>query len=293
MARQKAQPRTDQTRNRIIVDLIVNPLKDHFADSLGLVKGAREQVPSVRLISSLYRKLMPKPIRVLARASKILELFREVLQLAISDFPNNVRKEVLLFIFYKSEVEAGMESSFLGGLLESVQATERVRGDIIEFGTFKGGSTLMISHLLKKIGSKKRIFACDTFKGHPYDDKFTASPPCKGEFSNTSARYVLNKFRRFGVQDKITVVKGLFENTLLAKLANERFSLAFIDCDLYDSTKFALNFLRTRMNNGGRIVLHDYDDDRWGATKAINEWCQNNHYKVNLDPVPHVKFSHP
>jgi hypothetical protein len=288
MARQKTQPRTDQIKNGIILDLIVN-LKDHFADSFGLVKSAREQVLSVRLHSSLYRKLIPKPIRILVRLSKILDL----LQLALSDFPDNVRREVLLFIFYKNKVEASMESFFLGGLLESVQATERVKGDIIELGTFKGGSTLMIGRLLKRIGSKKRIFACDTFEGHPYDDKFTSSPPCKGEFSDTSTRYVLNKFRRFGVQDKITVIKGLFENTLLAKLGNERFSLAFIDCDLYDSTKYALNFLRMRMNNGARVVLHDYLDDRWGASKAINEWCQNNHFKVNLDPVPHIKFSHP
>jgi len=236
-------------------------------------------------------ELIPKPVRV--QLLKILELFREILQLALFDFTDNVRKEIRLLIFYKSKVEAGVDFSFLGGLLESVQATEPVKGDIIEFGTWKGGSTLMIGRLLKKIGSKKRIFACDTFEGHPYDDQFTSLPLRKGLFSDTSVGYVLSKFRRFGVEDKITVIKGLFENTLLNKLAGERFSLAFIDCDLYNSTKCALDFLRMRMSNGGRVVIHDYGDDRWGATKAINEWCQNNDVKVKLNPVPHIEFSHP
>lgn len=283
MTRQAAQQKTEQTKHVVVIDSGVTS-ESRFVGSRGLVKSAAQR--------ARYREFIPKSVRVYVR--KRLNLVKEIISLSVfSDLGNSVRKEVIFFSFYKSKVEALLGSSFLGGLLQSVQTTEPIQGDIIEFGTFKGGSTVMIGRLLKKMGSKRRIFACDTFEGHPYDDRFTSATECKGEFSDTSVGYVLEKFRRFSVDDRIVIVKGQFEDTLLAKLADERFSLAFIDCDLYDSTKYALDFLHSRMNNGGRIVVHDYADDSWGATRAINEWCIKNDFEVNLDPVPHIEFSHP
>ena len=179
----------------------------------------------------------------------------------------------------------------MGGLLESVRATETVQGDIIELGTYKGGSAIMMARFLKKIGSKRQIYACDTFEGHPYYDHFSSQKQRKGQYSDTSVSYVKDKFRRFRVEDKITIIKGLFEDTLLSKLGEKRFSLAFVDCDLYKSTKYALDFLYQKMEDGGRIVLHDYGSEGWGLTKAVNEWCQRNGFKINLYPIPHIKFT--
>lgn len=219
------------------------------------------------------------------RVSNALAL-RRVKHMNMSDA---VRKEIRFFILYQDRFEAVLKIPFVLGLIENVYLTESVKGDIIELGSFRGGSTVMIAQLLKRIGSIKKIFACDTFEGHPYDDKYSNQPKRKNQFSNTSVKYVLNKFQRFDVDDKITIVKGLFEETLVSKLADKRFSFAFVDCDLYDSAKYVLEFLYPRLNGGGRIILHDYGDADWGLTEAVDEWCEKNGLRVNLNSVYYIE----
>lgn len=222
------------------------------------------------------------PLRRLSNALAI----RHVKPININDV---ARKEIRFLILYSDRFEVLLEAPFILGLLENVYLTESIDGDIIELGSFRGGSTVMIAQLLKKIGSSKKIFACDTFEGFPYDDNHSNPPRRKHQFSGTSAKYVLNKFQRLNVDDKITIVKGVFEETLVLNFANKRFSLAFVDCDLYESTKYVLEFLYPRINGGGRIVLHDYNDTKWGLTKAIDEWCKKNGLRVNLNSVPYIE----
>ena len=42
------------------------------------------------------------------------------------------------------------------------------------------------------------------------------------------------------------------------KLQNTNFSFAFIDCDIYESSNDAFLFLKTRMVNGGFIMIDDF-----------------------------------
>lgn len=214
--------------------------------------------------------------------------------LDISGFPKGLRSIVDFWHTHSKEIETlSIEPSFLAGLLSEILATKEVEGDIIELGAYKGGSTVMMVYTLKSTGQKKRIFTCDTFSGHPYDDDFSLRIAGKGEFSDTSSQYVADKFKRFHVSDRITICPGLFEDTLMKKLADKRFSLAFIDCDLYSSTKYALEFLSPRMAANGRIVLHDYEDEFWGLTKAVDEWCAKEGKKVTYNSfgVPVIEFS--
>ena len=206
-------------------------------------------------------------------------------------FKTEVRKELLFYHRFWPEIEhtEGLRGLFfIGGLLKCVSTTEPVEGDIIELGTYKGGTSIIIARFLKNIGSKKQIYACDTFKGHPYDDKFGKDR--RGRFSDANVSYVKNKFRRFGVADKIRIVKGMFANVLPKKLGNKRFSFAFLDCDLYQSTKYSLNFLIPRMTNGAIIALHDYGNPHHGISKAVREECQKRHLKVNFYPIPHIRI---
>ena len=47
-----------------------------------------------------------------------------------------------------------------------------LKGNIFEFGVFKGNSLLATALLLKNLGSDKRIFGFDSFSGFPsYDEK--------------------------------------------------------------------------------------------------------------------------
>jgi len=212
----------------------------------------------------------------------------------ISGFPKGLRSIVEFWYNHSKEIETlGIAPSFLAGLLSEILATKEVEGAIIELGAYKGGSTVMMAYTLKTTGQKKHIFTCDTFRGHPYDDNFSLRIARKGEFSDTNMQYVADKFKRFHVSDIITICPGLFEEVLMKNLAQEHFSLAFIDCDLYSSTKCALEFVSPRMAAKGRIVFHDYRIALWGLTKAVDEWCTKEGKKVTFNSfgVPVIEFS--
>jgi len=44
---------------------------------------------------------------------------------------------------------------------------DKLDGDIFEFGVFRGASLISIALLLKKLGSKKKVYGFDSFGGFP------------------------------------------------------------------------------------------------------------------------------
>jgi predicted O-methyltransferase YrrM len=181
------------------------------------------------------------------------------------------------YISHLSEIEAQMSTSFAAELLQAVVDTDHLEGDIIECGTYKGGSTILIARVLDMIGSRKRIYACDTFEGHPYDDIDSAVDYHRaGRGSDTSVSYVQSKFAKFEAAHRIVTVQGKFEDTLISRLRDNNLSLAFLDCDLYASAKFCYSFLYSRIVRGGCIVVHDYAEpnrDRvFGISLATDEF---------------------
>jgi O-methyltransferase len=202
-----------------------------------------------------------------------------------------VQKELSFYWKNKIEIEVLLDSRYIAGLLSLLLTTNKIQGDIIELGTYKGGSAILMARLLKQIGSTKKIYACDTFAGHPYNDQIPFKRG-KGEFSDTNVNYVKAKFKKFGVEESIVPIQGLFEETLFRELSDERFSFAFIDCDLYESTKHALTFLIPRMEHNSIIAMHDYSSYTvWGLNRAVNEQCQKNTFKVNFYPIPHIALT--
>ena len=147
-----------------------------------------------------------------------------------------------------------------------------VQGDVVECGVASGANTFPLADMVKthnkKTGERKRVFACDTFSGLPYDDCFTTGHKA-GEFN-----YGLN-FKLIQAQRKdlpIVRVEGLVEDTLPRDLSQGVFCFVFLDMDLYETTKFAIDFFQSRLSVGGILGFHDY---KWhkteGIEKAINE----------------------
>ncbi len=166
-------------------------------------------------------------------------------------------------------------------LLQCIKETEKLEGDIIEFGSYKGGNVIMIAKFLQQIGSKKKVYACDTFEGIPNDDNFVGNPKGKGMFSDSNFDFVLKQIKKYRVDDKIFLLKGLFSDTL-NDLNAKKFSLVFIDCNIYDSAKFAISFVYPRLVNDGVLISHCYgvrkgpeDKSQWGETVAVDEYLSN------------------
>lgn len=210
-----------------------------------------------------------------------------------TQFEPSVREELSYYLKNHYGLEDLQEGLGMATWLEFIKKTENLDGDILELGIYRGGLTIMTARFLKKLQSKKRVYACDVFTGLPYEDKFSMWENAKGMYSETSVDLVSKKFEKFGVSDKITIIEGLFEETLYEKLADKKFSLVLVDCDLYDATKFSMEFVYPRLVQGGIIMFDDYDrvnrdEPTCGETTAVDEFCSAKNLKVNIFPEPHI-----
>jgi len=175
-------------------------------------------------------------------------------------------------------------------LLQCLKETRNLEGNIIELGSWKAGNAILMAKFLKQIKSKKKIFACDTFEGIPKNDEFVNNPLGKGLFSDANIEEISNRVKAYGLDDIIYLVKGLFENTL-KKLNDEKFSLVFLDCNVYNSAKFAINFAYTRLTPDGIFISHCYGINKdsnslWGESVAVDEYLSSKPERIVIDSIP-------
>ena len=171
----------------------------------------------------------------------------------------------------------------------------RIDGSIIECGTYRGGTLLGMAHLMDVRGLKPRMYGLDSFEGFPEPAPQDAQPDGRlhpdvhrGALADTSYEGLLRRIERLGWSDRITVLKGFFEQTL-PRLAHEKFSVAHLDCDLYDSYMVCLRFIYPRMLPGGLIVLDDYRlpaNVYPGADRAVDEFFADKPEKPERLPGP-------
>lgn len=144
--------------------------------------------------------------------------------------------------------------------------------NIIEFGTYKGGSALMMGALLRRINTDAKIYALDTFEGMPETDR-KRDAHSAGDFFDADLPHFRSLIAQAGLEDTVIPVKGLFQDTFpdLAKQTG-RFGLAHIDCDIYSAVKYAQDAVWPIMAEGGYLVYDDADISSCiGATEAVEE----------------------
>jgi O-methyltransferase len=158
-------------------------------------------------------------------------------------------------------------------LLSKLDATLGVPGDIIECGCFLCGTTILMARHLRQRGCDKRIYACDTFRGFDPGEfareRRQGTVSGDGDFTENDLQYVRRKITRLGGPEQITLVEGLFQDTLAALPGP--FAFAFIDCDLHDSMLYAARTIWPRLSPGGCLVFDDYANEAFrGATGAVD-----------------------
>lgn len=171
-------------------------------------------------------------------------------------------------------------------LYKAVQNTAHLKGDIVELGTYKGHSTLLIAKTALANKIQKTIYAIDSFEGlsAPSDEDLSTKYPCsapdgfdslKGLLSADLEAFLLNT----SPYENIVPIKGFVpavfnDNPILSEKV---YSLVHIDLDLYSPIKESLHFFAPFLLNGGLIVLDDYGSLNWpGAYKAVNEFYEAN-----------------
>ena len=169
--------------------------------------------------------------------------------------------------------------------LEFFKRTSEIRGEIVEFGIFKGNSFfrwIKLRDLLEQTSSRK-IIGFDIFGDFPEanfkDDKLKRDAFVKETKGGKSISYdeITTLLSKQNLQKNVEIIKGDILKTLDKYLDDNphlKISLLHIDVDLYEPTKVILERLYNRVTKGGIIVLDDYGAFA-GTNKAVDDFFKN------------------
>ena len=170
-------------------------------------------------------------------------------------------------------------------LYELFKLAVGVKGSVIECGVFRGFSLMTWSHLsavLEPANLTRRIYGFDSFEGFPsiteHDHNLHKTAAC-GELHSNSYDELLrlidlyNQDRFLGHIDKVHLIKGNVVETI-PRFVEENphlvVSLLFLDVDLYEPTKTAIEQFWPRMPRGSVIALDQMDNPIWpGEARAV------------------------
>ena len=153
--------------------------------------------------------------------------------------------------------------------------TNQLQGDILEVGTWRGGTGGLLGFRSKQLGFEADVFLCDTFEGVMKSGEADASYS-DGEHSDTSVPVVSDLVGQLGL-DRVVVLQGLFPEETGHQVADRAFRFCHIDVDVYQSGKDSLEWVWPRLEVGGIVV---FDDFGFPSTRGI---AQLVHEKEN-DP---------
>ena len=156
---------------------------------------------------------------------------------------------------------------------------DKVPGDIVETGVWRGGSMMLAKAILNKRGdTARKIWLADSFEGMPVPCETDKSKSLQEDFSDrdflvATDEQVRANFERFGLlDDRVMFLKGWFCDTL-PSAPIEQLSILRLDGDLYESTKDALMALYDKLSVGGYAIVDDYYS--WpGCKLAVDEYRQ-------------------
>jgi hypothetical protein len=137
---------------------------------------------------------------------------------------------------------------------------QKVPGDYLEAGIWRGGAVIFLRALLDAYGIETRkVFAADSFAGIPRNVRAINDPVdlWKDRWV-ASLDEVRQNIARFGLRDeRIVFTPGFFEESLKT-LAKERFALIRLDSDSYDSVETSLAWLYPLLSQRGIVIIDDW-----------------------------------
>jgi len=173
-------------------------------------------------------------------------------------------------------------------------------GDYLEFGVYQGTSMSCFHQALQTYEIKTtRLFGFDSFDGLPAsaseDDAGTWIP---GQFKS-SYDYTKAYLTRKGINwDRTFLVKGWFSDTLNDDLIEqhriEKASVIMVDCDIYTSSKQALDFCIPLIQDHAIIFFDDWhydklDERNMGEKRAFDEILEE-HPHLQAEPLDDLRY---
>jgi O-methyltransferase len=165
----------------------------------------------------------------------------------------------------KSERELLLTHVEAEQLINAVEATVRIPGDLAEVGVFRGASARLLRQYAPR---QKTLHLCDTFEGLPAPDPKHDAGFRRGEFASAPA-----EVQQYLGHDGIVYHVGRFPQSADEEMRVTRFAFVHLDVDLYESTLECLRFFYPRMSPGGILISHDFGADRApGVLQAFQDY---------------------
>jgi hypothetical protein len=160
-----------------------------------------------------------------------------------------------------------------------------VKGSVVECGVYEGFGLMAwakLSTILEPENLTRRIYGFDTFIGFPRvsaEDRSSMADPSVGDLRCESYEELMklieeyDRDRFLGHIPKVELIRGDLAATIplfVEHRPHVLVSLLFVDCDLYEPTKVALETFVPRMPKGAIVAFDELDNPLWpGETLAL------------------------
>jgi O-methyltransferase len=173
----------------------------------------------------------------------------------------------------------------------------RIEGDLVECGVWKGGACMLAASLIKaRAYHPRKIWLYDTFEGMTEptgEDVIAASGQPVSErdplgWWAVSQDEVRRNLLNTSYDESLwELVKGDVSDTLEKKVPSGQIAMLRLDTDWYESTKKEMEVLFPKLAEGGILLLDDYGHFK-GAAKGVDEYFKSQGIEPLLQRVDYT-----
>jgi len=147
-----------------------------------------------------------------------------------------------------------------------ITAHDRTFGSYLEFGVFTGSSfnyAIKVNKKIEKIFGKTNceFIGFDSFEGFGEIQKDDESPAFTDEIFSVKKKKVIQNIQKIAKGQKMRIIEGFYKNTIENKVTQDlkidKARVVMIDCDLKESTRLALEFIRPSIQEGTILLFDD------------------------------------
>ena len=181
-------------------------------------------------------------------------------------------------------------------ILELAKSALQIEGDFVEFGCYKGDTSLLLAELLAEKSPEnhvenpvdssaqnhvqnhaKKLWIYDSFEGLPTkspEDESILGVNFKPGKLQVTKREVKARFLRANLP--VPIIKKAWFSELTSTDLPGQIAFALLDGDFYQSIRTSLQLITPRMNKNGIVIVHDYTNPALpGVKQAVDEWIGN------------------
>lgn len=232
------------------------------------------------------------------------EIVKPDLRLVINGFPADFDLQTLKII-KQTKPYTLTSPERIASLVNAVNyiVDNKIEGDIVECGVWKGGSSMAAIATLKyKKDFSREVYLYDTYEGMSVpteeDKVFTGTSANEmlqsSDINDASSVWCYSSIEEVRTnvstlnypKDKIHYIKGKVEDTI-PQYMPEKIAVLRLDTDWYQSTKHELEHLYPLLVKGGVLIIDDYG--HWeGARKAVDEYMEHQKLAILLNRIDYT-----